>query len=86
LLDVIARLRERSEMTILLTTHHSTRPSGCPTGSHHASRRIVAWSSGELIAAPAISSWSSTGDPGASLASLPAPGSPAATRSPSARP
>jgi len=82
LLDVIARLRDRSEMTILLTTHYLDEAERLSDriAVMRAGRIVASGSSGDLIAA--------LGDQLLARRSRrsPAPGSPAAMRSRSARP
>ena len=74
LLDVIARLRDRSEMTILLTTHYLDEAERLSDriAVMRAGRIVASGSSGELIAAlgDQLLELRVHGDPGASLASL----------------
>ena len=74
LLDVIARLRDRSEMTILLTTHYLDEAERLSDriAIMRAGRIVASGSSAELIAAlgDQLLELRVHGDPGASLASL----------------
>src|SRR5439155_266414 len=73
-LDVIARLRDRSEMTILLTTHYLDEAERLSDriAVMRAGRIVASGSSGDLIAAlgDQLLELRVHGDPGASLASL----------------